>query len=170
MLKELQEICRKTAFMSLNVSMIILILMPLGWGIIGTILVLEALLFYLLLNKKVAFLSTLGYLSISNLLSGLAGFGLSLLHNGGWYGVFWFPWISSHELSLKDPHSLRFFIIYFLIIFIITMIIEIPINILLFKKKNIGTKSIIRVSLLSNLVTNVGCASIIYLWSFGSLF
>ena len=170
MLKEFLDICRKTAFMSLNVSMIILIFMPLGWGIIVTILVLEALLFYLLLKRCVPFFVTLGYLSISNLVSGLAGLGLSLLHNGGWYGVFWFPWVGRYEVSLGDPHSLGFFIVYFLIIFLITMIIEIPLNILLFKKRGICIGRTIRVSLLANLVTNVGCASIIYLWSFGGIF
>ena len=59
-----------------------------------------------------------------------------------------------------------YFIIYFLIIFIITLIIEIPINILLFKKLGIKWKTTLIISLIVNAITNIGCAFIMYLFSF----
>lgn len=155
-----------TMTMTLNVSMIILIFMPLGWGIIFTILMIETVLFYLLFKRKIPFLTNLGFLTISNLISGLGGFGLSLLHNGGWYGVFWFPWVGKNELNLSNAQSFYFFVLYFVVVYLITMLIEIPINILLYRRKAVDVKSILRVTFLSNVVTNIGCALLIYLWSF----
>ena len=150
MKNELNKFISKISTTTLNVSMAILILMPQGWAIITAILLLEVSLFYFLLKRQYKF----GEL--------FWRFVLSLSLNGGWLGAFWFPWVSSHEIEFMSPY----FIIYFLIIFIITLIIEIPINIFLFRKLGIKWGKTLLTSLLVNAITNIGCAFIIYLFSF----
>jgi len=162
MKNELNKFISKISTTTLNISMAILILMPQGWAIITAILLLEISLFYFLLKRQYKFGELFWRLAISNLVSGVLGFVLSLSLNGGWLGAFWFPWVSSHEIEFMSPY----FIIYFLIIFIITLIIEIPINIFLFRKLGIKWGKTLLTSLLVNAITNIGCAFIIYLFSF----
>ena len=159
-IKKLSKRMNATLF---NVSMAIILFMPIGWAIIISILLLETILFYLILKRQVKFSTLFKYLTISNIVSGIIGFILSMIHNGGWYGVFWFPWVGSHETELLS----KFFILYFIIIFVITLIIEVPINIFLFKRQNIEVKNTISISIIVNIITNVCCAFIIYLFSFG---
>ena len=149
MKNELNKFISKISTTMLNVSMAILILMPQGWAIITAILLLEVSLFYFLLKRQYKFGELFWRLAISSL-------------NGGWLGAFWFPWVSSYEIEFMSPY----FIIYFLIIFIITLIIEIPINIFLFRKLGIKWGKTLLTSLLVNAITNIGCAFIIYLFSF----
>jgi len=162
MKNELNRFVSKISTKTFNVSMAILILLPQGWAIISAILLLEVSLFYFLLKRQYKFGGLFWRLTISNLVSGVLGFLLSLRLNGGWLGAFWFPWVSSHEIKFMS----LYFIIYFLIIFIITLIIEIPINILLFKKLGIKWKTTLITSLIVNAITNIGCAFIMYLFSF----
>ncbi|EPF27433.1 hypothetical protein HMPREF1221_00241 [Treponema socranskii subsp. paredis ATCC 35535] len=162
MKNELHDFITKLSATTLNVSMAILILMPQGWAIIAAILLLEAGLFYLFLKHEYKFKKIFWRLTVSNLVSGISGFILSLVLNGGWLGVFWFPWIGSHEIQFMSP----FFILYFFIIFAITLLIEIPINIILFRKLGIHPKQTFFISLSVNAITNIGCAFIIYLFSF----
>ena len=162
MKNELNSFISKISATTFNVSMAILIIMPQGWAIISAILLLEVSLFYFFLKRQYKFGGLFWRLTISNLVSGVLGFALSLILNGGWLGAFWFPWVSSNEITFMSPY----FIIYFLIIFIITLIIEIPINILLFKKLGINWKKTLTTSLIVNAITNIGCAFIIYLFSF----
>lgn len=162
MKNDLSKLIVKLSSTCMNVSMAILILMPVGWAIITAILFLETLLFYLFLKKEHQFKKLLWRLAVSNLVSGVFGFVLSLMVNGGWLGVFWFPWVSSHEITFMSSY----FIIYFIAVFIVTLLIEVPINILLFKKLGIKWKKTLSVSLAANAITNIGCAFIIYLFSF----
>ncbi|MGI5078175.1 hypothetical protein [Treponema maltophilum] len=162
MKNELHGFITRLSAATLNVSMAILILMPQGWAIISGILSLEVSLFYFFLKRKYKLKELFWRLAVSNLVSGISGFALSLVLNGGWLGVFWFPWVSSHEIQFMS----QFFILYFFIIFVITLLIEIPINILLFWKLGIRWKQACLMSLLVNAITNIGCAFIIYLFSF----
>ena len=162
MKNELNRFVSKISTKTFNVSMALLILLPQGWAIISAILLLEVSLFYFLLKRQYKFGGLFWRLTISNLVSGVLGFLLSLKLNGVWLGAFWFPWVSSHEIKFMS----LYFIIYFLIIFIITLIIEIPINILLFKKLGIKWKTTLITSLIVNAITNIGCAFIMYLFSF----
>ena len=162
MKNELHDFITKLSATTLNVSMAILILMPQGWAVIAAILSLEVALFYFFLKREYEFKKLFWRLAISNLVSGISGFVLSLFLNGGWLGVFWFPWVGSHEIQFMSP----FFILYFFIIFVITLLIEIPVNILLFRKLGIHPKQTFFISLVVNAITNIGCAFIIYLFSF----
>ena len=163
MKNDIQRFIIKSSTTTFNVSMAILILMPQGWAIIAGILTLEVLLFYVFLKREFKFGELYWRLTVSNLISGISGFILSLSLNGGWLGAFWFPWVGSHEIQFMSSYL----IIYFVFIFAITLIIEIPINILLFKKLGIKWKRTFLVSLTTNAITNIGCAFIIYLFSFG---
>ena len=162
MKNELHDFITKLSATTLNVSMAILILMPQGWAVIAAILSLEVALFYFFLKREYEFKKLFWRLAISNLVSGISGFVLSLFLNGGWLGVFWFPWVGSHEIQFMS----RFFILYFFIIFAITLLIEIPVNIILFRKIGIRWKQTFFISLIVNAITNIGCAFIIYLFSF----
>ena len=162
MKNELHDFIKKLSTTTLNVSMAILILMPQGWAVIAAILSLEVALFYFLLKREYEFKKLFWRLAISNLVSGISGFVLSLFLNGGWLGVFWFPWVGSHEIQFMS----QFFILYFFIIFAITLLIEIPVNIVLFRRLGIHPKQTFFISLIVNAITNIGCAFIIYLFSF----
>lgn len=162
MKNELHDFITKLSATTLNVSMAILILMPQGWAVIAAILSLEVALFYFLLKREYEFKKLFWRLAISNLVSGISGFVLSLFLNGGWLGVFWFPWVGSHEIQFMS----QFFILYFFIIFAITLLIEIPVNIVLFRRLGIHPKQTSFISLIVNAITNIGCAFIIYLFSF----
>ena len=111
MKNELHDFITKLSVTTLNVSMAILILMPQGWAVIAAILSLEVALFYFFLKREYEFKKLFWRLAISNLVSGISGFVLSLFLNGGWLGVFWFPWVGSHEIQFMSP----FFILYFFI-------------------------------------------------------
>ena len=88
---ELNKFISKISTTTLNVSMAILILMPQGWAIITAILLLEVSFFYFLLKRQYKFGGLFWRLTISNLVSGVLGFVLSLILNGGWLGVFLVP-------------------------------------------------------------------------------
>ena len=136
MKNELHDFIKKLSATTLNVSMAILILMPQGWAVIAAILSLEVALFYFFLKREYEFKKLFWRLAISNLVSGISGFVLSLFLNGGWLGVFWFPWVGSHEIQFMS----RFFILYFLIIFVIKLFLEIPVKIIFFRKLRINNK------------------------------
>lgn len=104
MKSELNKLISKLHVTTLNVSMAILILMPQGWAIITAILLLEVSLFYFFLKRQYRFVELFWRLIISNLVSGILGFVLSLILNGGWLGVFWFPWVSSHEIKFMSAY------------------------------------------------------------------
>ena len=91
MKNELNKFISKISTTTLNVSMAILILMPQGWVIITAILLLEVSFFYFLLKRQYKFGGLFWRLTISNLVSGVLGFVLSLMLNGGWLGVFLVP-------------------------------------------------------------------------------
>ncbi|MCF8070650.1 MAG: hypothetical protein K9L30_18875 [Desulfobacterales bacterium] len=145
-----------------NVSFAILLFMPTGWSIIISILLLEVLLFYLFFKREYGFKKLLKYLAISNLISGIVGFALSMFLNGGWLGVFWFPWVSSYEMEFLSIG----FDVYFISAFLLTLIVEIPINIFLFRKIGIKPLRTINTSILVNIITNIGCAFVMYIFSF----
>ena len=160
--RKLHRLIAKLSTTTFNVSMAILILLPPGWAIIAGILSLEVCLFYFFLKRAYKFGALYWRLTVSNLASGIFGFVLSMFLNGGWLGVFWFPWVGAHEIEFMSPD----FIFYFLLMFVITLLIEIPINILLFRKLKIRWQQTVLVSLFANAITNIGCAFIIYLFSF----
>lgn len=98
---------------------------------------------------------------VTNVVSGAVGIGLSLLHNGGWWLVVWFPWVSNYEANLSIPHVRRDFIIVYLIAFILTLLIEGLINTLILKK-DFDRKTVLKTTLLTNILTYIIGSVIIY--------
>ena len=89
---------------------------------------------------------------LSNIVSGIAGIITTLHLNGGWWLVMWFPWVSSHEVNVKEHDELIGLIIYYVVAFILSVLIEWDINHLCLRKRY-ESKAIFRGTLRTNLVT-----------------
>ena len=89
----------------LNVSFGIFAFLPMGWLFMAFIIVGEAFLMskYLIqrkFNKRIW-----GSAAISNIVSGVIGIIITMILNGGWWLVVWFPWVSSHEVNIHNPST-----------------------------------------------------------------
>ena len=91
----------------LNVSFGIFAFLPQGWLFMILIILLEAWLMSRWLCKKRLDRRITGTAFLSNFVSGLTGIITTLILNGGWILVVWFPWVSTHEIhvaqALLDP-------------------------------------------------------------------
>jgi hypothetical protein len=149
----------------LNVSFGIYAFLPLGWMFMAFIILLECwmnseLLLDELFNKKI-WVST----TITNIISGLIGIGLSMILNGGWWLVVWMPWVSKNEIDLSNPKELMAISIYYGIAFILTVLIEFNLN-FLFLKSVYTKKKILRTTILSNVMSYIFGSFIMYIYSF----
>ena len=100
----------------LNVSFGILILMPQGWLFMILIMLLESFISSELLCKRKFDGRITATVFFANFVSGLFGIIITLILNGGWWLVVWFPWVSSHEVDFSIPNELTGFIIYYILI------------------------------------------------------
>jgi len=148
-----------------NVSFGILLLLPPGWIIILLTLFIESLIISKFLNKRYYNKRIYIVIIVSNLISGAIGFAGSLLLNGGWWVVAWFPWVSNNEVRSSQ---LLEFVIYFVIAILLTFIIEILVNVLCLKKYY-AIKTITKASIIANMVTNFTIVVLMYTYSFGIL-
>ena len=138
--------------------------MPHGWIIIALVLFLESGIVSKMLMSKWFNKGIWIKVVISNIISGVVGFALSMGLNGGWWLVTWFPWVSSNEV--KREHLL-FFSIYFLLAILLTLVIEIAFNLLTIGKTKEHSKSSIAIaSLIANCATNLPIIVFMYLYSF----
>ena len=104
----------------------------------------------------------------SNITSGLVGIVTSMLLNGGWYLVVWFPWVSSHEINIHNKEALRALVIFYLVAFVVSIAIETIFN-LLFLKKVYMVKRIIWATVIANIVTYLVGTLVLYSYSLGLL-
>ena len=91
----------------LNVSFGIYAFLPMGWLFMAFVMLGEGFLMsWHLIRKK---FNKRIYLTaaLSNIISGAVGIITTLELNGGWWLVIWFPWVSKHEVDIRDPQSLR---------------------------------------------------------------
>jgi len=104
---------------------------------------------------------------LTNAVSGIVGFTISMLMNGGWWLVVWFPWVSSNEVHLSgsSPQYILELCIYYLCAFILTLIIETIINWLLLRKKY-PAKNIIKYTFVVNLISYLIGSAVLYSYSF----
>lgn len=145
----------------LNVSFGILILMPQGWIIMILIMMLESIIASELLCKRILEGRITATVFLANIISGLFGIIITLMLNGGWWLVVWFPWVSSHEVDFSIPLALTSFIIYYFVAFVLSVVIELLINYSMLGKIY-PTKKIIRTTLLANLASYLLGSIIIY--------
>lgn len=145
----------------LNVSFGILILMPQGWMIMILIMMLESIIASELLCKLILEGRVTATVIFANIISGLFGIIITLMLNGGWWLVVWFPWVSNHEVDFSIPYALTSFIIYYFVAFVLSVVIELLINYSMLGKIY-PTKKIIRTTLLANLASYLFGSIIIY--------
>ena len=86
------------------------------------------------------------------MVSGIAGIVTTLHLNGGWWLVMWFPWVTSHEVNVREHKELFWLIIYYVVAFILSLLIEWGINHLCLRKRY-ESQAIFRGTLRANIVT-----------------
>ena len=145
----------------LKVSFGILILMPQGWIIMILIMLLESFISSELLCKRILNGRITAIVFLANTISGLFGLIITLILNGGWWLVVWFPWVSSHEVDFSLPNALTGFIIYYIVAFVLSVVIELLINYSMLGKIY-PAKKIFRTTLLANLASYFLGSIIIY--------
>lgn len=89
---------------------------------------------------------------LSNMVSGIAGIITTLYLNGGWWLVMWFPWVTSHEVNVREHKEVFWLIIYYVVAFILSLLIEWGINHLCLRKRY-ESQAIFRGTLRANIVT-----------------
>jgi hypothetical protein len=153
----------------LNVSFGIFAFLPQGWMFMILIILLEAWLMSRWLCKKRLDQRITGTAFLSNFISGLTGIITTLILNGGWILVVWFPWVSTHEIDISSSDSLLVFCFIYLIAFVLSVFIETLINWLMLRK-HYSTRQILKSTLLANIASYLLGSLILYAISFGPLF
>ena len=153
----------------LNVSFGIFAFLPQGWVFMILIILLEAWLMSRRLCKKRFDQRITGTAFLSNFVSGLTGIITTMILNGGWILVVWFPWVSTHEIDISSPDSLLGFSVIYLIAFVLSVLIETLINWLMLRKRY-STRQIIISTLLANVASYLLGSIILYSLSFLPLF
>jgi hypothetical protein len=135
--------------------------MPQGWMIMILIMMLESIITSELLCKRILEGRITATVVLANIISGLFGIIITLILNGGWWLVVWFPWVSSHEIDFSLPNLLTGFIIYYIVAFVLSVVIELLINYSMLGKIY-PAKKIFRTTLLANLASYLFGSIIIY--------
>ena len=149
--------------MLLNVSFGIFAFMPMGWLFMLFVIAIESLLCSKLLAKKWFNGKIYRKMFLSNMISGIVGIAGSIMLNGGWWLVVWMPWVSSNEVAI--PEQFNGLIIFYLIAFILTVIIEALFNAYALRQEY-DRKSIIKATLIINVVSYIIGSIILYSYSF----
>ena len=119
----------------LNVSFGIYAFLPMGWLFMAFVMLGEGFLMsWHLIRKK---FNKRIYLTaaLSNIVSGAVGIITSLALNGGWWLVVWFPWVSKHEVDIRDPQSLLVLVLFYVVALILSVLIELLVNHLMLQKR-----------------------------------
>ena len=119
----------------LNVSFGIYAFLPMGWLFMAFIIVGEAFLMSKYLIQQKFNNRIWCSAAISNIVSGIVGIITTMILNGGWWLVVWFPWVSSHEVNTQNSNQLLFLIVYYFAAMILSVLIELLVNHLILKKK-----------------------------------
>ena len=135
--------------MPLNVAFGIYAFLPMGWLFMAFIILGEGFLMTryltgLKFNKRIY-----GAAAVSNLVSGAVGIITTLILNGGWWLVVWFPWVSSHEIDVHDSQELLALVIYYVVALVLSVLIELLVN-HLFLRKRFSFNKTLRATLIAN--------------------
>lgn len=107
------------------------------------VVLIECIIITRLLLSKLVDKKVYGATILTNVISGVTGIIISMILNGGWYLVVWFPWVSSNEINLSTSGALEGLIYYYAAAFILTLIIETIANVLLLRNiQSIRKKSL----------------------------
>lgn len=108
-----------------NVSFGILALTPYGWLFMLAIIALEILVLSRTAMHRWWSAPAAWAAIIANGISGIVGFGVSLVLNGGWWLVVWMPWVSRNEVNWTDGATRQAIIQYYVAAFFLSVLIEI---------------------------------------------
>ncbi|PIF02181.1 MAG: hypothetical protein CR996_00970 [Draconibacterium sp.] len=100
---------------------------------------------------------------LSNLISGIIGFIGSMILNGGWWLVVWFPWVSNNEVN--GTEEFKWLAVFYGIAFALTLLIEGLVNYLMLKKDYHKSK-VIRTTLIVNIISYTIGSLAMYSYSF----
>ena len=146
----------------LNVSFGIYAFLPMGWLFMAFVMLGEGFLmsWHLIrkkFNKKIYLTAAL-----SNIVSGAVGIITSLALNGGWWLVVWFPWVSKHEVDIRDPQSLLVLVLFYIVALILSVLIELLVNHLMLQKR-FPFKKTLHATLIANAFSYILGAALIAL-------
>ena len=139
--------------------------MPQGWVFMILIMLLESFIVSEFLCKRKFTSRITASVFCSNFISGLLGIIITLIINGGWMLVVWFPWVSSHEIDLSAPHALVGFIVFYLVAFVLSVLTEILINYIILGRIYPFGK-ILKATLLANIASYLLGSIVLYSYSF----
>lgn len=108
--------------------------MPQGWLFMMFIILMETYIMNRVLGKKGKEMRVFVSALAANGVSGIVGIAASLLLNGGWWLVVWFPWVSSHEVNVREPRALIGLVAYYLVAMVLSVLIEWRLNHAILKK------------------------------------
>jgi hypothetical protein len=149
----------------LNVSFGIFAFQPLGWLFMAFVILFEGLVMTRLLAPKWFSARIYRVTAWTNMISGVVGIILSMLLNGGWYLVVWFPWVSENEVKVTQKGSLQFLIVYYAVAFLLTLIVETITNIIFMKEEH-QAKRIVRATMIANVFSYTVGTVVLYSYSF----
>ena len=119
----------------LNVSFGIYAFLPMGWLFMAFVMLGEGFLMSWRLIRKKFDKKIYLTAALSNIVSGAVGIITSLALNGGWWLVVWFPWVSKHEVDIRDPQSLLVLVLFYIVALILSVLIELLVNHLMLRKR-----------------------------------
>ena len=137
---------------------------PLGWIVIGLVIIAEAIIMSQFLTHKKTNERVILPTCISNIVSGVATAFLSKVVNNGWMLVIWFPWVSSADIDLNNSQSFLTFTTTLVGAFLVTVAIEVLINWRLMKHR--GFKPVMSATIFTNVVTYIVACFFLYAYSF----
>lgn len=138
---------------------------PLAWVYDLLVLILESFLAVKIL-LKLAYNGRIYFsVCLSNLVSGIAGFALTLLLTGGWILVIWQPYVGPKEIMGPPFGAWGNFILYYVLAFVLSVGIEFLVNWLCLKSR-FDARRIWKMTLLVNIVSYIVGSVFIYSISF----
>lgn len=149
----------------LDVSFGIFAFLPQGWLFMAFVILIECVIMTKILKENWFDKRIYGIATLTNVISGIVGIVISMILNGGWYLVVWFPWVSSNEINLSNRESLKALIFFYALAFILSIIIESLIN-WLFLRKRFKTKQILTTTLIANIASYAIGTIVLYSYSF----
>lgn len=149
----------------LNVSFGIFAFLPQGWVFMILIMLLESFIMSELLCKSKLNRRITAIVFFSNFISGIFGIVTTMIINGGWVLVVWFPWVSSHEIDFSSTHALIGFMVFYFVAFILSVLIELLINRFKLRKLYPAGK-IVKATILANVASYLVGSVALYSYSF----
>ena len=134
----------------LNVSFGIFAFLPQGWVFMMLIILLETCIMSKALTKKWIEMRVFVSALVSNGVSGIFGIVISMILNGGWWLVVWFPWVTSHEVNVYEPRALMGLIIYYVAAMVLSVLIEWGINHVILRRQKHPARKIFKATFLAN--------------------